>query len=97
MSRPCFYRICSCERKAAALRMVLTLGAAAFLCKGHTKVLCLRPNLRVGQEWGIYMSEKKWDVYVYGDVNIDIVIPNVNKFPAPGQEEEVPEIGRAHV
>ena len=36
------------------------------------------------------MSEKKWDVYVYGDVNIDIVIPNVNKFPAPGQEEEVP-------
>lgn len=36
------------------------------------------------------MSEKKWDAYVYGDVNIDIVIPNVDKFPAPGQEEEVP-------
>ena len=30
------------------------------------------------------MSTKKWDVYVYGDVNIDIVIPGVEKFPEPG-------------
>ena len=35
------------------------------------------------------MSTKKWDVYVYGDVNIDIVIPGVEKFPEPGQEDEV--------
>lgn len=35
------------------------------------------------------MTEKKWDVYVYGDVNMDLVIPNVEKFPAPGQEDEV--------
>lgn len=35
------------------------------------------------------MNGKKWDVYVYGDVNIDIVIPGVEKFPEPGQEDEV--------
>ncbi|MBQ7840447.1 MAG: carbohydrate kinase family protein [Lachnospiraceae bacterium] len=35
------------------------------------------------------MREKKWDVYVYGDVNIDLVIPDVEKFPEPGQEDEV--------
>ena len=35
------------------------------------------------------MNAKKWDVYVYGDVNIDIVIPGVEKFPEPGQEDEV--------
>lgn len=38
----------------------------------------------------VNMSEKKWDIYVYGDVNIDIVIPDVEKFPQPGQEDEVP-------
>ncbi len=36
------------------------------------------------------MNEKRWDLYVYGDVNIDIVIPGVEKFPEPGQENEVP-------
>lgn len=36
------------------------------------------------------MNQTKWDVYVYGDVNIDIVIPGVNRFPEPGQEEDVP-------
>lgn len=35
------------------------------------------------------MSNKKWDVYVYGDVNIDLVIPGVDKFPLPGQEDVV--------
>ena len=35
------------------------------------------------------MNAKKWDVYVYGDVNIDIVIPGVEKLPEPGQEDEV--------
>lgn len=35
------------------------------------------------------MSEKKWDVYVYGDVNVDIIIPGVENFPKPGQEELV--------
>lgn len=34
------------------------------------------------------MGKKKWDVYVYGDVNIDLVIPGVSKFPEPGQEDE---------
>jgi sugar/nucleoside kinase (ribokinase family) len=33
--------------------------------------------------------KKKWDVYVYGDVNIDIVIPGVDHLPLPGQEDEV--------
>lgn len=36
------------------------------------------------------MKEKRWDLYIYGDVNIDIVIPGVEKFPEPGQEDEVP-------
>ncbi len=30
------------------------------------------------------MSEKKWDVYVYGDVNVDIIIPGVETFPGTG-------------
>ncbi len=34
-------------------------------------------------------NSKKWDVFVYGDVNIDLVIPGVDRFPLPGQEEEV--------
>ena len=34
--------------------------------------------------------QKKWDVYVYGDVNIDLVIPGVEKLPDLGIEEEVP-------
>lgn len=34
------------------------------------------------------MDNKKWDVYVYGDVNIDLVIPGITKFPEPGQEDE---------
>lgn len=33
------------------------------------------------------MVEKKWDVFIYGDVNVDIVIPGVGKFPEPGQED----------
>lgn len=36
------------------------------------------------------MGEKKWDVYVYGDVNIDLVVPGVNRLPLPGVEEDVP-------
>lgn len=38
------------------------------------------------------MGNKKWDVYVYGDINIDLVIPGVNKFPLPGQEDVVETI-----
>lgn len=34
--------------------------------------------------------QKKWDVYIYGDVNIDIVVPGVEKLPQPGSEEDVP-------
>jgi len=32
---------------------------------------------------------KKWDAFVYGDVNVDIVIPKVEQFPLPGQEDVV--------
>lgn len=38
------------------------------------------------------MEGKKWDVYVYGDINIDLVIPAVEKFPEPGQEDEIDTI-----
>lgn len=34
--------------------------------------------------------QKKWDVFVYGDVNIDLVVPEVDRLPAPGTEEDVP-------
>ena len=34
--------------------------------------------------------EKKWHVYVYGDVNIDLVVPGVDALPDPGTEEDVP-------
>ena len=34
--------------------------------------------------------EKKWDVYVYGDVNIDLVVPGVERLPDPGTEVDVP-------
>lgn len=33
---------------------------------------------------------KKWDVYVYGDVNIDVVVPGVESLPEPGSEVDVP-------
>ena len=33
---------------------------------------------------------KKWDVYVYGDVNIDLVVPGVDRLPDPGTESDVP-------
>ena len=33
---------------------------------------------------------KKWDVYVYGDVNIDLVVPGVEALPAPGTEVDTP-------
>ncbi|MFR7843175.1 MAG: hypothetical protein ACLU3U_09045 [Gallintestinimicrobium sp.] len=37
------------------------------------------------------MKGKKWDVYVYGDVNIDLVVPGVSSLPKlPRQEDEVP-------
>ncbi len=35
------------------------------------------------------MSNKKWDVYVYGDINVDLVIPGVERLPLPGQEDVV--------
>ena len=34
--------------------------------------------------------QKKWDVYVYGDVNIDLVVPGVEQLPEPGSEVDVP-------
>ncbi len=34
--------------------------------------------------------QKKWDVYVYGDVNIDLVVPSVESLPEPGSEVDVP-------
>lgn len=35
------------------------------------------------------MIDKKWDIYVYGDLNIDLVIPGVEHLPLPGQEDVV--------
>jgi len=35
------------------------------------------------------MVDNKWDVFIYGDVNVDIVIPGVEHLPMPGQEDEV--------
>lgn len=37
-------------------------------------------------------KEKKWDVYIYGDVNIDLVVPDVSQLPDPGTEVEVPQM-----
>lgn len=34
-------------------------------------------------------TEKIWDAYIFGDINIDLVIPNVDHFPLPGQEDIV--------
>ena len=34
------------------------------------------------------MCEKKWDIFIYGDVNIDLVIPDVSELPGPGEEVE---------
>jgi len=33
------------------------------------------------------MSDKLWDVYVYGDVNADIIVPGVREVPPYGQEK----------
>ena len=33
--------------------------------------------------------KKKWDTYIYGDVNIDLVVPGVEELPAPGTEGDV--------
>jgi len=35
---------------------------------------------------------KKWDIYVYGDVNIDAIIKEADKIPPPGEEWEVDTI-----
>ncbi len=35
------------------------------------------------------MTAKKWDAFIYGDLNVDIVIPGVEHLPLPGQEDEV--------
>lgn len=35
-------------------------------------------------------SKKIWDVFVYGDLNIDLIIPGVQQLPPGGEEWEVP-------
>lgn len=35
------------------------------------------------------MAENLWDAYIYGDINIDIVIPGVEHIPLSGQEDVV--------
>ena len=32
----------------------------------------------MGYETGIKIRKKEWDVFVFGDANIDLIIPNVN-------------------
>ncbi len=46
-------------------------------------------NSREGMSSKEVKDAKKWDVFIFGDANIDIVIPGVEKFPLPGQEDEV--------
>ena len=43
----------------------------------------------MGHETGIKIRKKEWDVFVFGDANIDLIIPNVNHLPCAGQEELV--------
>ena len=38
------------------------------------------------------MTGKKWDVFIYGDINVDIVIPGVEQFPGAGQEHVVEDM-----
>lgn len=38
------------------------------------------------------ISDKAWDVFVYGDINIDLILPGVSHIPAPGQEDVVDDI-----
>ena len=40
-------------------------------------------------ETGIKIRKKEWDVFVFGDANIDMNIPNVKHLPCAGQEELV--------
>ena len=40
-------------------------------------------------ETGIKIRKKEWDVFVFGDANIDLIIPNVKHLPCAGQEELV--------
>ena len=35
---------------------------------------------------------KKWDVFVFGDINIDLLIPGVSSLPPAGEEWEVPRM-----
>ncbi len=35
---------------------------------------------------------KKWDVFAYGDVNADIILPGVSRLPEPGSEVIIPEM-----
>lgn len=38
---------------------------------------------------GANRPNQKWDAFIYGDVNIDLVIPGVDHLPLPGQEDVV--------
>ncbi|MDW2799121.1 carbohydrate kinase family protein [Clostridium boliviensis] len=38
------------------------------------------------------MTGKKWDVFIYGDINIDIVIPGVEQLPGAGQEHVIEDM-----
>lgn len=38
------------------------------------------------------MTGKKWDVFIYGDINVDVVIPGVEQFPGAGQEHVVEDM-----
>lgn len=38
---------------------------------------------------------KKWDVFVFGDINVDLLVPNVKRLPPGGEEWEVPTMETA--
>ena len=38
---------------------------------------------------------KKWDVFVFGDINVDLLVPDISGFPPAGEEWEVPTMETA--
>ena len=36
--------------------------------------------------------EKQWDLFVYGDINMDLMVPGITQLPEPGTEQLIPEM-----
>ena len=35
---------------------------------------------------------KKWDILIYGDANVDLLVPNIAALPPAGEEHIVPQM-----